>query len=297
MNSSRTKSFDIVMVTPNDKCIVALDYLLKSVVLDHEIYLIDNGATALGYNLGIYQELVKLSVPHDKSKIPEIYNEAWKLTTTDFVAFLHNDTIILEKGWDSRVEKYLTEEAAVVGFCGATGYGDEEIYIRPFENADVARIDFRWNFDNPEVRAYAKSCTDVYDDRWLASHGENLDDELTKAAVVDGLAMIINREVFVEIGGFDERFVFQGFDENLCLHAISLGYNNYMVNIKYFHEGNGGASSYLRLLEAHDIVDEFITEDTEIEGGIHRAACLLLYNNWRDLLPLRKLSNHLWGRV
>jgi len=297
MSLSKTKSFDIVMVTPNDVCMKALDYVFKNSVLDHDIYLIDNGATVLGYDLGKYKGLIKLSIPHDTLKIPEIYNQAWKLTKTNYVAFIHNDTIVLEHGWDVKVEKYFNDKTAVLGFSGATGYGNENIYVRPFENADVARIDFRWNFNNKEVREYALECSTGYDDGWLRSHGKNLDDELMVASVVDGLIMIIRREVFERIGGFDERFIFQGFDENLCLHAISLGYDNYMVNIKYFHEGSGGASSYLNLLKAHNMNDEIAVGSLEVKNGVHREACLLLYNNWKELLPIRKLGDTLWQRV
>jgi hypothetical protein len=285
MSLSKVKSFDIIMVTPNDRCIKAIEYIIRNSCLDHSFFLIDNGATALGYDLGEYSKLVKLSVDHDTLKIPEIYNMAWKLTTTEFVAFIHNDTIILENAWDLKMEKYLTDAVGVAGVCGATGYGNEKIYKRPFELADVARIDFRWNFDNQEVREYADSCSRGYDDRWLRSHGKSLSDELTRAAVVDGLAMVVNRNVLEKTGGFDEDFVFQGFDEDMCLHALDLGYKNYMVNVKYFHEGNGGATSYLNLLKAHNITDELVHGGSD---GVHTVACRLLYGKWRRLLPIRK---------
>ena len=290
MNSSKRKSFDIVIITPNKSHEKTIELVLENSLLDHSIFLVDNGASENGHCFGEYSDLVKMSISGNP-RVPEVYNRAWELTSTDFVCFLHNDTIILESGWDVKVEKYFSSDVGVLGFCGGTGFGDEKIYEHKFVNSDVARQGFLWNFKNTEVIEYMIGIG--IDEEWakkhVRSHGLNLDNELTKIVVVDGLAMIINREAFNRIGGFDERFVFQGFDVNFCLHAISLGYNNYAINIKYFHGGCGAGKSYFKLLEAHSVEDEELVSGTK--RGVHHQACRILYDNWKDLLPIRVFNN------
>lgn len=275
MPLSKKRSFDIVIITPNLRFKGTLESIKENSSFEHEICLIDNGATYLGFDLSEYKDIIKLALPDCSNRLPAVYNMAFKTTETNPVMFVHNDVIILGKGWDEQVEKYFDESIGVMGFCGCTGIGMKDIYKEPFRNEQLARLGFHWNFDNEPVRQLAYKLG--YSEQWLHAHGPNLREEYMTIVTVDGLCMIVNRRFFEESGGFDEDFLFHGFDDDLCLSSLSRGYRNMAVNIPYFHLGCGGTEGHIKLREAQNVT----------EGQLHDIGCRLLYDKWKRLLPVR----------
>src|SRR6266404_4540884 len=53
----------------------------------------------------------------------------YEITHEDVIGYLHSDLIIHEQGWDARVLREFDDpRVGVVGFVGATGLGDKNIY-------------------------------------------------------------------------------------------------------------------------------------------------------------------------
>lgn len=271
------KSFDIVIVTPSLIYVKTIDYILENSIFEHDIYLIDNGATYLGFEFDKYKEYVKLVIPDCSLSLPAVYNRAWELTKTEFVAFLHNDVIVLEKGWDAKVEKYAGDPIGIIGFAGSIGLGSSDIYKTPFRNDQLVRIGFHWNFNSPDLRKYVDELGAPYcNESWLRAHGSCLSTEWLQIASVDGLAIIANRKL-LEAGGFDEEYLFHGFDDDMCMKALDMGKANIILDVGYFHGGCGGDAGHREMLKVHN----------KEESQLHDAGCLRLYNKWRHLLPVR----------
>jgi len=270
------KSFDIVIVTPSLRYIETIDYLLENSTLEHDIYLVDNGASYLGFNIEKYKEYVKLVIPNCDLPLPAVYNRAWRLTNTDFVAFLHNDVIVLEKGWDERLEKYVKEPVGIIGFAGSIGLGRDDIYYAPFKNEQLVRIGFYWNFHSPDFRKFVEALGLPLNDEECQRHGACFDTEWLQVATIDGLAIMANRKL-LDAGGFDEEYLFHGFDDDMCMKSIDLGLVNVIVNIGYYHAGCGGHEGHIELRKVHN----------KEEQQLHDDGCLRLYNKWRHLLPVR----------
>jgi len=271
------KSFDIVIVTPSLSYVKTIDSILENSTLEHDIYLIDNGASYLGVEFDKYKEYVKLVIPDCSFSLPTVYNRAWNITKTNFVAFLHNDILVLENGWDEKIERYTKDHIGIIGFAGSTGLGTADIYKAPFRNDQLVRVGFHWNFNSPDLRKFVNKLGPPYcNESWLRVHGVCLTREWLQVASVDGLAIIANRKLLVS-GGFDEEYLFHGFDDDMCMKSLDIGLANIIINIGYFHGGCGGNSGHIEMLKVHN----------KEESQLHDDACLRLYNKWRHLLPIR----------
>ena len=69
------------------------------------------------------------------------------------IAALHDDVEIEEPGWDVRVLDHFTQfkRCGLAGFSGATGLGDDEIYLTPYQPMQLARRGFRSNLVDAEA--------------------------------------------------------------------------------------------------------------------------------------------------
>jgi len=56
---------------------------------------------------------------------------------------------------------------------------------------------------------------------------------------VDGYCLMITRDVFNEIGGFDQRFQWHLYDADICMNALKHGYQNYVIGQKSCHFSPG----------------------------------------------------------
>src|SRR5260221_4293756 len=102
----------------------------------------------------------------------------------DLILYIHDDVHILERGWDARLEAFLRghEKAGLVGFGGARGLGDPDLYRKPYVLQQLARRDFASGMRDAEA------------------HGRRIDQPM-RAAVLDGLALGFRRGVLDQING------------------------------------------------------------------------------------------------
>jgi hypothetical protein len=74
-------------------------------------------------------------------------------TDADVIACLHDDLQILDAGWVEKVCRRFEQQPAVglLGFGGAIGLGDVDIYQKPYQPMQLARVGFRSNLVDAEV--------------------------------------------------------------------------------------------------------------------------------------------------
>jgi len=73
-------------------------------------------------------------------------------TDAEIIACLHDDFEIHEIGWDRKVIRHFERNPAcgLLGFGGAVGLGDSDLYQKPYNPMSLARIGFRSNLVDAE---------------------------------------------------------------------------------------------------------------------------------------------------
>jgi hypothetical protein len=76
-----------------------------------------------------------------------------EMSNIDLIACLHDDVEILETGWDEKVIRQFARQPAcgLLGFGGAIGLGDADLYQTPYNPMQLARIGFRSDLVDAEA--------------------------------------------------------------------------------------------------------------------------------------------------
>lgn len=188
---------------------------------------------------------------------------AYEAADTDILALVHDDVEIHEPGWDARVlREFADPSVGVVGFGGATGLADDDIYQTPYRLQQLARHNYASNVDDAEV------------------HGERFAGE-RDVAVLDGFCLIVRRKLLDKMGGWPTQHLkFHMYDAALACYAKRFGYRTRLVGVRSHHRG--GQTSCRT--EYHEwLKREFNTTDAEV----HRVAHEWIAQEFRDVLPIR----------
>src|SRR3954463_471244 len=80
------------------------------------------------------------------------FQHCYQRTDESILMYVHDDVVIYEKGWDSRVLRQFDDpRVGVVGFGGALGHGQPHLYEVPYKLSNLARQNFMSNMRNAEV--------------------------------------------------------------------------------------------------------------------------------------------------
>lgn len=170
--------------------------------------------------------------------------EVGRLTTdAPLLAYLHDDVSISEDGWDERVvAEFSDPTVGLVGFGGALGWGDPDIYKVRYRKEQLARSDYLSNVDDAET------------------HGRRFEGACD-VAVLDGFALVVRRELLERAGGWPTKALnFHMYDEWLCLQAWKQGYRIRMVGIRSLHSGGQTSTKGTVPDDDHDRSHEWLYE-------------------------------------
>lgn len=139
----------------------------------------------------------------------------------DVLAYLHDDVIINDPHWGETVLREFEDPAVgLVGFGGATGHGDPDLYKKPYDYRQLGRSNFMSNMPNAEDHGirFTESC-DV--------------------AVLDGYALIVRRNLLAAAGGWplDTPIGYACYDYWLCCMMRRMGKTIRMCGIDAHHLG------------------------------------------------------------
>lgn len=186
-----------------------------------------------------------------------------EVKNADILGFLHDDILIHEDGWDTRVlDEFNDPNVVVVGFGGGLAQGHPDIYKIPYELTQLGRSYYISNDDHAEKHGY----------RFTGS---------CDVAVLDSLSMFIRREFLDSLGGWP-----QDFPPNHCLdHWISLSAHKHgkkvrVIGVKTFHKG-GQTTVTNQDYHAWAQITEW-GSDAEMHKQAHR----MIYDQFRGVLPV-----------
>ena len=217
--------------------------------------------------------MIQLIVPRFDPHNPRSAVENMKLLAGKgealYMAFLHDDVEFpstCDDVWWKVVEFFdIHPKCGMIGFGGALGLGASEIYKRPYQLIQLARIDYISNMDEAEL------------------HGRRVTVP-TQVSVLDGFCQIIRRTAYEDVGGWqtvlDMGITFHCYDLAMACLMKRHGWEVWMLPIAVHHRGGVTSTSakydaWLRSLG--------VDGDAEIHARAHR----ICYDAFRDVLPLR----------
>lgn len=191
-----------------------------------------------------------------------LYQEGMEKGSRPIVAFIHNDVIMKEQGWDTRVLAAFNDPlVGVVGFGGALTHGSPDIYKVPYKLQQLGRSYYFSNVDDAEV------------------HGTRFEGEM-EVAVLDGFALIVRRELLEKMGGWqpDKWPPHHIYDYRVCCEAHRHGYKVMLVGVRCHHLGG-------RTAVRADYQEWAKTTKWRSDVGMHEAGHRMLYDEYKDVLP------------
>lgn len=161
--------------------------------------------------------------------IPQCFEAVYRGTTEPIMALIHDDVMIYEQGWNRRVlEEFEDESVGLVGFAGALGHGNPNMYEVPFQIPNLVRRGFRSNLRDAERHGgRASGVIDV--------------------SVLDGLALFVRRSVLDACGGWplNRPISYFMYSEWLCCEVRRQGLRIRMVGADCEHLGGKSSGTPL----------------------------------------------------
>tara|TARA_B110001454_G_C12720728_1_gene434572 strand:- start:628 stop:2370 length:1743 start_codon:yes stop_codon:yes gene_type:complete len=198
-----------------------LDSIKKLDYKNYEIIIIDNDST--DEKTKNYLETLDFKIVEFKENFnfSKMNNEAAKISTGEYLLFLNDDIMALDKEWLSEMMSYCQlKEVGVVG---------SKLLLRDnrLQHGGISLLTNGAGF-HPMM-------------------GENSDNVLHNGYIntikncvaVTGACLLIKKNIFKEINGFDEEFDLYYNDVDLCLKVQELGYRVvYTPHAKLLHDGS-----------------------------------------------------------
>lgn len=195
------------------------------------------------------------------AKLQRFYLES----NADVLGYIHADCYVQEKGWDALVLKEFKDaKVAIAAFSGATGHGSPDIYRTPYDFRQLVRTEFRSNLTDAESHGIRSTIAQ-------------------DVAVVDSFAMFLRRDFLVRCGGWPVATYppCHCSDYWCCLMAHRLGMRVRYVPVKCHHRSGGSH------LGTFDYPSWLRTTTWGDDVTCHRVGHRLLYDEFRDVLPVR----------
>jgi O-antigen biosynthesis protein len=221
------KLVSIIIPTRNlgnvlDCCLTSI--FKKSTYPNYEVVVIDNGSDELETKKIIAKwhlrepqrfKCYSLDVPFNFS---HINNYAAEVTNGDYLLFLNNDTEVITTDWiEAMVEQ---AQRSIIGAVGA-------LLLYPDGTIQHAGVILGiGDIAGHSHRGFPLTNSGYY----------NRITAVNNFSAVTGACLMCRREVFEEIGGFDETLAVAFNDVDLCLRMLQRNYNNiYLPHVVLYH--------------------------------------------------------------
>lgn len=224
------------------------------------IVIVDNGSTppVRDWLIGLREGDLVIRNEENVGVMPA-QNQAWQVLKdiTDYIMYIHTDTLIHEKGWDDKLIRTLESlpNCGVAGFYGAKGIGTHALYRSPYHISQLIRVENVSNCNRMDA----------------SIHGfRPIRGEVEKVAVMDGFSLIVKTELLNKLGGFDRSTgPHHCYDNMICLDSLNQGYDNYVISMDAEHLGG-----------RTDVGEDWNKPFNREKHQIHADSHIPLYNKW-----------------
>lgn len=172
----------------------------------YEIIIIDNGSIDETPAVLANKKDIVYVRKTENLGISKAYNEGAKLAKYNILCFMHNDVFVYEEDWISKMSDFIckTPDAGIIGLYGAKTMRKDG----SFRGRTIVHS-----------KKNALAMSGFYE----------------KVAVVDGLLMMMHRNIFDKIGGFNNEFSIHFYDKDISMRALINKMSNYVVSIPFEH--------------------------------------------------------------
>lgn len=224
---STNKNLTVITVTYNNEGVIN-DYLdsLKNLPRISEVVIIDNNSTDNTVNILKKRKEIKLIESMENLGFSKACNLGAKNSNGEYLLFLNPDTKILDNAISKLLEFYKSHKnSGVVAPQLIEADGSIQPSVRKFPTVWGAIEEFYLGKTNA-YEAYVPEGSDPI-----------------KVDAVFGAAMLIERQVFNVIGGFDEKYFMYYEDIDLCKKIKQRGLEIYYIpGSKVIHKVGGSIS-------------------------------------------------------
>lgn len=259
-----TLDVSIPIINQRELTIECLKNLQENAEEDYGVIIIDNGSNPPVVDLP-YIKKGHFIRNEQNIGLPKSLNQAWKASKADYIFYTHNDVMVYEKGWDTKIKRILEQnyDVGVAGFYGAKGIGTSDLYRTPYQMQQLIRIE--------NVSGCYRMNAAIHGFRPPIGETEDV-------CVMDGFSLIVKRELLVKVGGFDEKLPSHHmYDNDICLESLRVGYRNIVIAMDAEHYGG-----------RTDVLENWNEGMGKSKAEIHADAHYpYFYEKWRGFIPKR----------
>ena len=203
-----------------DNCLASI--YEKTSYRNYELIIVDNGSTEDEFFdvikkwkriLTVELKVLVLDIPFSFSRIN---NLAVEEATGDYLLFLNNDVEVLSTDWLSGMLEQAQRSS--IGAVGAKLL---------FPNNEIQHAGVFLGVDGISSHPFAKNTEE--DSHYYVN-------SIVNYSVLTGACLMMKKSIFEEVEGFDEDFVIEFNDFDLCLKLVNAGYHNvYLPHVVLYH--------------------------------------------------------------
>src|SRR5437868_2284955 len=104
---------------------------------------------------------IHYNTPDNNLGVIGAYQKLYVNSTEDILAFIHDDCIFHQEGWNERIIKEFEDpQVGIAGFGGALWHGTDDLYKVPYQLEQLRRGDYLSNVEDAEIhgRRFTGSC-------------------------------------------------------------------------------------------------------------------------------------------
>jgi GT2 family glycosyltransferase len=219
----------VSIIIPSKNKSDILDACLQSITsfstyTNFEIIIIDNGSTEKSFFSSVAQweynypgviKSYRMDIPFNYSVIN---NNAVQFAKGEYLLFLNNDTQLIS-------ENLIEELVKIAQLENVGAVGPKLLY----PNNTIQHAGIVLSLDETGSHIYSGAHKDT------AGYFNNVNC-LTNYSAITGACMMIKKDRFIQVGGFDEHLAVDCNDLELCCKLLSKGFNNvYLPWVKMYH--------------------------------------------------------------
>lgn len=231
-----------------------------------EVILVDNGSTdgSVEYLREKFPQ-IKILALHKNYGFTGGNNKGAKVANGELIVFLNNDTVV-DRNWLIELVKVILRDPKIA-ICGS-----KIVFMK-----------------KPEIVQYAGGYLHLLGGAIFSPfHGDKPDHDFYLVGSICGASFAIKKNVFENIGGFDDDFFLYAEEGDLCLRGWIYGYQvAYAPNSTVFHYAGGTASGLDNdKSQFNDVLHSRLISPATIYYGNRNSIALLIKNfQTKNLLP------------